>query len=85
MIRLIKGSTSLIKGDFENCAVVNWRKKILPTDSKLISEGEEVQYVIPDVVILEMIHEMRAVAFYLLVGRYRAEYYLAEALVTKRT
>lgn len=47
---------------------------------KFISEGKEVQYVVSDVVILEVVHEVSAVSFHLFVGRDRTEHYLAEAL-----
>jgi hypothetical protein len=50
------------------------------TDGEFVGEGEEVKDVDPDVVLLEVVHQVTPVALHLLVGAHSAEHYLGEAL-----
>merc|ERR1712079_539817 len=53
------------------------------SDGMLISKGKEVIYSVSDMVILDVIHQMRAVALHLLVAGHRAENNLGESLTRK--
>lgn len=49
-------------------------------DSEFIGKREEMKYIVFDVIILEHIHEMGAIALNLLFGCHGAEYDFGEAL-----
>ncbi len=49
-------------------------------DGKLVGEGEEMEDTVPNVVVLEVVHEVSSISLNLLVGSNSAEHDLGEAL-----